>query len=365
MNINSIGLTIKELRTKSKMSQDDLANKVFVSRQAISNWECGKTYPDIDNIKKLSEIFNVPLEKIISGNNKENNVCEVLYGETVKEKNKNKKLFKLIILLGLLLVFLLSFSLITYFFIDNYKTTRVYRVDSENHIVTDGIFVVTNESWYLKLGSFYTDKNIKRIKAYLIIDGKEELICDGLSADYTFKEQVDYDELFRFSEKETINNFYLEITYDDDSKETTKVTFDLEYENSKIIRDKQESITEKANSEVEDLGENYELREKMPKKFKKINERKYQYEFKYNNESYVAEYIDEPKRLEIVDGKHTFRITVQLNTFNAIMYNSNDGKTSCIVKTKIIEPEDTIDCGKELEEKIVNIYKAFENEMNS
>ena len=43
---------IRELRTKKGLSQDELAEKVFVSRQAVSRWENGETVPNTDTLKK-------------------------------------------------------------------------------------------------------------------------------------------------------------------------------------------------------------------------------------------------------------------------------------------------------------------------
>ena len=49
---------IYELRTKRGLSQEELAEKVFVTRQAVSRWETGETIPNIDTLKLLSKLFN-------------------------------------------------------------------------------------------------------------------------------------------------------------------------------------------------------------------------------------------------------------------------------------------------------------------
>ena len=49
---------ILELRTQKGMSQDELAEKVFVSRQAVSRWENGETVPNTETLKLLSEVCN-------------------------------------------------------------------------------------------------------------------------------------------------------------------------------------------------------------------------------------------------------------------------------------------------------------------
>ncbi|MGO3652701.1 helix-turn-helix domain-containing protein [Vagococcus sp.] len=60
-----IGEKIKTLRQEKKLTQKELAEKLNVSGQAISNWERGKGYPDISNIIQLSDLFNVSLDTLI------------------------------------------------------------------------------------------------------------------------------------------------------------------------------------------------------------------------------------------------------------------------------------------------------------
>ena len=58
---------IKKYRNQLSLSQDELAEKIFVSRQSISNWENGKTYPDIRSLLLLSEVFGVSLDQLVRG----------------------------------------------------------------------------------------------------------------------------------------------------------------------------------------------------------------------------------------------------------------------------------------------------------
>lgn len=62
-----IGSKIKMYREKYHYSQDELALKVFVSRQTISNWETNKSYPDIKSLIILSNIFRVSLDEFVKG----------------------------------------------------------------------------------------------------------------------------------------------------------------------------------------------------------------------------------------------------------------------------------------------------------
>lgn len=56
---------IYELRTKNGLSQDELAEKVFVTRQAVSRWETGETVPNTETLKRLSELFNVSINTLL------------------------------------------------------------------------------------------------------------------------------------------------------------------------------------------------------------------------------------------------------------------------------------------------------------
>ena len=56
---------IRELRTKNGLSQDELAEKVFVTRQAVSRWENGETTPNIDTLKLLSKLFDVSINTLL------------------------------------------------------------------------------------------------------------------------------------------------------------------------------------------------------------------------------------------------------------------------------------------------------------
>ena len=56
---------IYELRTKNGMSQDELAEKVFVTRQAVSRWENGETVPNTETLKLLSKLFNVSINTLL------------------------------------------------------------------------------------------------------------------------------------------------------------------------------------------------------------------------------------------------------------------------------------------------------------
>ena len=62
-----LGQRIKEEREKRQWTQDYLAETLNVSRQAISKWEVGSTYPDIDRLVQISNLFDITLDSLIKG----------------------------------------------------------------------------------------------------------------------------------------------------------------------------------------------------------------------------------------------------------------------------------------------------------
>lgn len=56
---------LKKYRTKRQMSQEALAQQLFISRQAISKWENGEGMPDLNTLVKLARILNVSLDELV------------------------------------------------------------------------------------------------------------------------------------------------------------------------------------------------------------------------------------------------------------------------------------------------------------
>ena len=100
-----ISKCIKDARQNNNISQESLAEQLGVSRQTISSWENGKSYPDIVSIIKMSDIFNISLDKMLKEDKKlVNNMQEKM--DTVKS-NKSivfTILFAIIIFGGIYLI---------------------------------------------------------------------------------------------------------------------------------------------------------------------------------------------------------------------------------------------------------------------
>jgi transcriptional regulator with XRE-family HTH domain len=62
-----LGEQLQKLREQKNMSREELAQEMNVSRQAVYKWENNKGYPDIENLIKLSDLYNITLDELIKG----------------------------------------------------------------------------------------------------------------------------------------------------------------------------------------------------------------------------------------------------------------------------------------------------------
>jgi len=98
MNQEKVGSFIKKLRQDNNLTQAEFASKLGVTYQAVSKWENGKNVPDIATMKEISNLFNINIDDIISGEVK----------EKAKKKNMHIIVGVILILILLLVVILLS-----------------------------------------------------------------------------------------------------------------------------------------------------------------------------------------------------------------------------------------------------------------
>ena len=73
-----IAKNIKEQRRKAGLSQEELAKKLYVTRQTVSNYETGKSNPDIETLEQLTKVFQVDMEQLLYGKQRTFNKKEVI-----------------------------------------------------------------------------------------------------------------------------------------------------------------------------------------------------------------------------------------------------------------------------------------------
>ena len=100
----TFGEKLKKLRADNGLTQEELSEKIFVTRTAVSKWETGGGYPNIDSLKAISNLFGVSIDELISDADVENK-------KVLDEKTARKFYFAAIAFLALTVVF----TLLAYF----------------------------------------------------------------------------------------------------------------------------------------------------------------------------------------------------------------------------------------------------------
>ena len=157
---------IKKIRNDNKLTQEQFAEKMLVSRTAVSKWENGTCYPSIDSLKYMSKTFNISLDKLLS--NEE--ILEIANNENKSNISKyNSLLFSLLDIIRIIFIFLPLYS---------YKTNNfVYSVSLFNSndlgltlkIIFTLIFVTYFIIGFIELNLNYKEKTplINKISLFL------------------------------------------------------------------------------------------------------------------------------------------------------------------------------------------------------
>lgn len=110
-----LGNRIREYRNKNGWNQDELAERMYVSRQTISNWENDKSYPDIQSLLSLSNLFEVSLDQLVKGDIEE--MKTIIDEKTVKDLNYYSKWMTVSLIATVVMVVPLALLMGFYFLI--------------------------------------------------------------------------------------------------------------------------------------------------------------------------------------------------------------------------------------------------------
>jgi transcriptional regulator with XRE-family HTH domain len=97
---------LKEARQNTGMTQDQVAEKIMVSRVTVSHWENGKSLPDIVSLISLSDLYSISLDELVKGDSKMTEKVR----KDAKDANNNKRLIRTtgILVIAVLLVYAVS-----------------------------------------------------------------------------------------------------------------------------------------------------------------------------------------------------------------------------------------------------------------
>lgn len=145
-----VGNKIFELRKKNNLSQEQLAEKMEITRQTISKWELGETSPDLKQAKELTKIFNVSLDEL--ANNDIRNIVITKLNNTEKVVKKTTRTIKVLVITIYLLILFSSIFIALHFiikkdFTSKYQTEFTCIIDNEEHYINvdleDGKYYLT------------------------------------------------------------------------------------------------------------------------------------------------------------------------------------------------------------------------------
>ena len=104
-----LGKQIKKYRNEQALSQEELANKIYVTRQSISNWENDKNYPDVNSLVLLSELFQVSIDELIKGDL--NKMKETIKKEEILKFNQYSTIFSILLIVSVVSILPLTMLL--------------------------------------------------------------------------------------------------------------------------------------------------------------------------------------------------------------------------------------------------------------
>lgn len=201
---NTFGKNLMELRKKNGLSQEDLANKLNVTRQTVSKWELEQTSPSLKDLKNISEIFNISLDELTS--NDINISTKKFTEQTNNIKPKTKMKYLIILPIILLIIFLIILINRSYRILYIKKQIDLANISQNYYINKITIFenftenkIIENYKLYfldgkIKLVTMDNTNNISTVKTIEIFDAKSYYCIDEINKTYY---QIPIDEYYK------------------------------------------------------------------------------------------------------------------------------------------------------------------------
>lgn len=236
MDYEKIGKFIKELRIENNMTQQQLADKIPITREAVSKWERGRNKPDRTSLEILSKLFNVTTEELILGRRNEvNNIKEnkELALNLYEENNKKQEVVKYLVIsiIGLIILFF------AYYFISTFNSIKIYYVTySDNDaVLKNGIFVTTREKFYFNFSDISIPDNITKLELYYMDNNNKHTIYETNNSYINIYDYYQYERYFDYKDLNiVINNLYLLIK-SDTNEYNIKLNVKKDFANNKLF----------------------------------------------------------------------------------------------------------------------------------
>lgn len=229
---NNFGQILVAARKKKKMSQEELANRLNVTRQTVSNWERGIALPDITLFSRIANELNIDIKTLIN----------------INPKDQIKKKRKKFIILTFVISILVILTIIVVLIVLNRNKFNLYQVsiDDKNVDINGGVLVLSKDTNFLLIGDIkFTNQNIildetSTIRIYQQENDEERLILEiPYEENITVKEDYGYNEYF--PDNLNLDAIYIDVIIEDGTM-TFKLNFKEVIDSDKLMYFKSETI---------------------------------------------------------------------------------------------------------------------------
>lgn len=301
MNQENVGKFIAKLRKEKNMTQEDLAELMFVNRTTISKWERGDNNISIDVLVKVSEIFDITINEILIGERQSKDNIDKINTVTVDILKKNKKFRKYLVYSGCFIIILLI-TFLTYYFVNTYNSIMVYEINGENQnfSIYNGLMIVSKDKTYIQLGNVESSNNLSILSIKLNYKKNNKIInlCETSNSS-CFYNSTYKDSLLQYNDiKFLISNMFLEMELDNGEIFNVELKLTKSYSNNKFYTKngtplQQEKINEVDNKIPTYIKENFSFNEDQHSYyFEEVqNNKKIKYTYFYDVNVYMIEEI--------------------------------------------------------------------------
>lgn len=243
-----VGKFIADLRKEKGLTQDDLAEKMFVGREAISKWERGVCIPGQTILLSLSEEFNVSINEILYGERKNNKNSKVVENTSFNWFLMQLKRIKKYIVIAFIF-FLVCFTII--YFVQDYNSFKILTtyVNGDSFTINKGLIVRCREKLYFQFGSVinHTDYDITSMNLYYGADENKIKLASGSNINDIVVNKNDLEKSTNKGIKDIYDNLYLEINTDE-LTELYKVNVTVDFR-ATLFGNEEETLTTEAHIE--------------------------------------------------------------------------------------------------------------------
>lgn len=349
------GHFIKELRSSNGLTQDELAQMVFVTRKAVSKWETGRSCPSIDVLKLLSDKFGVPLEDFLRGES----------SNTIKHNEKitfiqlvHSGHLKLRTLIFLSVFFVISVILLIY----KLTSPVVYSISYQDNrfTITNGTLMLSPNQNYMTIGDIVSNVDDMKVdtelhfKLQIKVDNKYVTIADFNKTDFISIDKKSGKEAKKHLRNKK-NHLYLKVEYITTKNKSKSYILKLyrkttpqflKLENVPKNKDNDDTENSSSNETTNNVININFIINLSEEKLKDLNGKS----FKVGKEKYSIKYISDIKGISFNSKDYMIEISLDHN-----MIKINKETIYLIKDNKIIFDND-----KDIN-KVTKILKQFQN----